>query len=183
MDRRLSRRKPRFRLALTAGALLLAVPGVASCGFDYATDRENTVANGTSDKSGEVDVLNAVIVSSADGSGTFITSLSNNSATDTIHMDSLSFGSNSTTEVASFAPIEVKPQSVVNLADGQGIKVTGDFKAGDFLALTVGFDNGESADMKVHVVVADDEYDGYDNGTGSPSPSGSPSESPTAAVS
>ncbi|MEO6509809.1 MAG: hypothetical protein ABIO16_02375 [Nocardioides sp.] len=177
----MDRRPTRTRLALAVGALVLAVPGVASCGFNYATDRENTVANGTSDKSGVVDVLNALIVSSADGSGTFVASLSNNSAADTIHMSSLSFGSNSTTEVATFDPIEVKPHAVVNLADTQGIKVVGDFKAGDFVALTVGFDNGESADMKVHVVVADDEYDGYDNGTGSPSPSASPT--PTASPS
>jgi hypothetical protein len=167
MDHRLSRR---HRIALSLGALILAVPGVASCGFNYATDRENTISNGTSDKSGTVDVLNAVIVSLEDGSGTFIATLSNNSADETIHMSSLSFGSNSTTQVAAFDPIEVKPHAVVNLADGQGIKVSGDFKAGDFLALTVGFDNGESADMKVHVVVADDEYEGYDNGTGSPAP-------------
>lgn len=167
MDHRLSRR---HRIALSLGALILAVPGVASCGFNYATDRENTISNGTSDKSGTVDVLNAVIVSLEDGSGTFIATLSNNSADETINMSSLTFGSNSTTQVAAFAPIEVKPHAVVNLADGQGIKVSGDFKAGDFLALTVGFDNGESADMKVHVVVADDEYEGYDNGTGSPEP-------------
>jgi hypothetical protein len=167
MDHRLSRR---HRIALSLGALILAVPGVASCGFNYATDRENTISNGTSDKSGMVDVLNAVIVSQDDGSGTFIATLSNNSATETIHMSSLDFGSNSTTQVAAFDPIEVKPHAVVNLANGQGIKVSGDFKAGDFLSLTVGFDNGESADMKVHVVVADDEYEGYDNGTGSPAP-------------
>jgi hypothetical protein len=167
MDHRLSRR---HRIALSLGALILAVPGVASCGFNYATDRENTISNGTSDKSGTVDVLNAVIVSQDDGSGTFIATLSNNSATETIHMSSLDFGSNSTTQVAAFDPIEVKPHAVVNLANGQGIKVSGDFKAGDFLSLTVGFDNGESADMKVHVVVADDEYEGYDNGTGSPAP-------------
>jgi hypothetical protein len=167
MDHRLSRR---HRIALSLGALILAVPGVASCGFNYATDRENTISNGTSDKSGTVDVLNAVIVSQDDGSGTFIATLSNNSATETIHMSSLDFGSNSTTQVAAFDPIEVKPHAVVNLANGQGIKVSGDFKAGDFLSLTVGFDNGESADMKVHVVVADDEYEGYDTGTGSPAP-------------
>jgi hypothetical protein len=167
MDHRLSRR---HRIALSLGALILAVPGVASCGFNYATDRENTISNGTSDKSGTVDVLNAVIVSQDDGSGTFIATLSNNSATETIHMSSLDFGSNSTTQVAAFDPIEVKPHAVVNLANGQGIKVSGDFKAGDFVSLTIGFDNGESADMKVHVVVADDEYEGYDNGTGSPAP-------------
>jgi hypothetical protein len=176
----MDRRRARTRLALAAGALVLTVPGVASCGFNYATDRSNTIANGTSNKDGVVDVLNAVIVSSTDGSGTFIATLSNNSSTETVSMESISFGSNSTTEVASFAPVEVKPMAVVNLADGQGIKVSGDFKLGDFVRLTVGFDNGESASLNVHVVLDDDEYSGYDNGTGTPSPAATPSSSDSA---
>ena len=180
MDRRLSRRSPRLRLAICLGALVLAVPGLSACGFNYATDRANTIANGTSNQDGVVDVLNAVIVSSEDGSGTFIASLSNNSPDKTISMDSLSFGTNSTIAVASFAPIEVAPHRLVNLADGQGIKVSGPFKAGDFIGLTVGFDNGETADLDVHVVTADDEYTDLDNGTGVPSPTAEPSASESA---
>jgi hypothetical protein len=179
MDRRLSRRSPRTRLALITGALVLAVPGVASCGFNYATDRENTISNGSSNKDGDVDVLNAVIVSSEEGSGTFVATLANNTSDETISMNSLSFGSNSTTQVAAFDPIEVKPRAVVNLADGQGIKVSGEFSSGDFVSVTVGFDNGETASMKVHVVVADDEYEGFDNGTGTPSAAATPTESPS----
>ena len=45
MDRRLSRRK----LATAIGALVLAVPGLSACGFNYATDREYTPGNGTND--------------------------------------------------------------------------------------------------------------------------------------
>ncbi len=171
MDRRLSRRSPRIRLALSLGALVLAVPGVSACGFNYATDRENTIVNGGSNQDGVVDVLNAVIVSSEDGSGTFIATLSNNSPDEAISMDSLSFGSNATVDVASFAPVEIPPHGSVNLAnEEQGIKVSGEFKAGDFVGLSVGFDNGESADLDVIVVAADDEYTGLDNGTGVPSP-------------
>ena len=60
---------------------------------------------------------------------------------------------------------------MVNLAnDEQGIKVSGEFEAGEFIELSVGFDNGETADMDVLVVAADDEYTGLDNGTGVPSP-------------
>ena len=170
MDRRLSRRSPRLRIALLFGALVLAVPGVSACGFNYATDRENNLANGANNKDGVVDVLNAVIVSSEDGSGTFIASLSNNSPDEAISMDSLSFGANSTVEVASFAPIEVPPHGLVNLATEQGIKVSGEFRAGEFVRLGVGFDNGETADLNVHVVAAEDEYTDLDNGTGVPSP-------------
>jgi len=174
MDRRLSRRSPRLRIALLFGALALAVPGLASCGFNYATDREYTPGNGVNNKDGEVDILNALIVSSEDGSGTFIATLSNNSPDEAISMDSLSSGTNATVDVASFAPIEVPAHGLVNLATEQGIKVSGEFKAGEFIGLSVGFDNGETADLDVHVVAAEGDYTGLDNGTGVPSPAAEP---------
>ena len=175
MDRRLSRRNTKHRLALSIGALVLAVPGVAACGFNYATDREYTPGNGANNKQGDVDVLNAVIVSSEDGSGTFIATLSNNLSDETISLDSVSFGSNSTVEVAPFDAIEVPAHGFVNLANDQGIKVAGDFAPGDFIELSLGFDNGETADLDVHVVAADNEYTDLDNGTGVPAPAGTPS--------
>ncbi len=173
MDRRLPRRK----LALSFAALVLAVPGVSACGFNYATDKANNITNGTHDQDGTVDVLNALIVSEEAGSGTFIASLSNNDATQAVSFESLDFGSDSTVQVADFSPIEVPPHGFVNLADGQGIKVAGDFEAGDFITLNLGFDNGETAEMDVHVVAADDEYAGFDNGTGTPSPAATESAS------
>ncbi len=173
MDRRLSRRK----LTLSVAAILLAVPGVSACGFNYATDKENTIVNGTSNKDGTVDVLNALIVSAEPGSGTFIATLSNNDTSQAISLESLDFGSSSTTQVADFSPIEVPAHGLVNMADGQGIKVTGEFEAGEFVGVTLSFDNGESAEMDVHVVSDDDEYSGLDNGTGEPSPAATESAS------
>ncbi len=175
MDRRLSRRNAKHRLALSIGALVLAVPGVSACGFNYATDREYTPANGANNKQGDVDVLNAVIVSSEEGSGTFVATLSNNLSDEAISLDSVSFGSNSTVEVAPFDPIEVPAHGLVNLANDQGIKVAGDFAAGDFIELSLAFGNGETADMDVHVVAADYEYTDLDNGTGVPAPAATPS--------
>ena len=180
MDRRLSRRNAKHRLALSIGALVLAVPGVSACGFNYATDREYTPANGANNQHGTVDVLNAVIVSSEEGSGTFIATLSNNSPDEAISLDSVSFGSNSTVEVAPFDAIEVPARGLVNLANDQGIKVAGDFVAGDFIELSLGFDNGETADLNVHVVAADDEYSDLDNGTGVPAPAATPSDEESA---
>jgi hypothetical protein len=176
MDRRLSRRK----LAIAIGALVLAVPGLSACGFNYATDREYTPGNGTNDLTGTVDVLNAVIVSSEDGSGTFVASLSNNSVDEAISFAALSFGSNSTIEVAPFDPVEVQPQSLVNLGDGQGIKVSGNIVQGDFIELSLAFSNGETADMDVPTVAADWEYTDLDNGTGVPAPAGTPSATESA---
>ena len=64
-------------LATAAAVLALAVP-LSSCGFDYATDRDYTPAGGANNRDGDVDVLSAVVVSAAEGSGTFVASLSNN---------------------------------------------------------------------------------------------------------
>jgi hypothetical protein len=87
----------------------------------------------------------------------------------------VSFGSNSTIEVAPFDPVAVPPQGLVNLANDQGVKVSGELKAGDFITLSLTFSNGEAADLNVHVVLEDDEYADLDNGTGVPAPAGTPS--------
>ena len=173
MDRRLSRRK----LATAIGALVLAVPALSACGFNYATDREYTPGNGTNYQDGVVDVLNAVIVAGEDGSGTFIASLSNNAPDESISLDALSFGSNSTIEVAPFDPVEVPPMTLVNLGEGQGIKVSGDIVKGDFIELSLAFSNGETSDMYVPIFAADWAYTGLDNGTGIPAPAATPSAS------
>jgi hypothetical protein len=64
--------QPRRSLRLVVGALVLALPLLASCGFDKATDQVYTPGAGTDDRSGDVDVLSAVIVSAQPGPGTFI---------------------------------------------------------------------------------------------------------------
>lgn len=177
MDRRLSRRK----LATAIGALVLAVPALSACGFNYATEREYTPGNGTNYQHGVVDVLNAVIVAGEDGSGTFIASLSNNAPDESISLDALSFGSNSTIEVAPFDPVEVPPMTLVNLGEGQGIKVSGDnIVQGDFIELSLAFSNGETADMDVPIVATEYEYTNLDVGTGIPAPAGTPSASESA---
>ena len=171
-------RHVRRNLALAIGALVFAVPSVASCGFDYATDREYTPAVGANNQDGIVDVLNGVIVAQEAGSGTFLATLSNNSSTETISFETLDFGSNSTVQVAPFDPIELKPRTFANLATGTGIKVAGSLTPGDFIGLTLGFSNGETATLKVPVVDATYQWEGMDNATGVPaSPSASPSAS------
>ena len=68
-------------LATAAAVLALAAP-LTSCGFDYATDREYDVTSAAASREGVVDVLNAVVVSGAEGSGTFIASFVNNDSDD-----------------------------------------------------------------------------------------------------
>ncbi len=139
---------PRRTTALAALALLLA-PALSSCGFDYATDRDYPVTVGATDRSGEVDVLSGVVVSAEDGEGVVVTSLANNSATESISLTELT-GEGVT--VSGFSEVEVPESGFVNLADGDSpIKVSGDFEAGNFIPLTLAFSNGDQISIKMQV--------------------------------
>ena len=63
---------------MSAATIVALAAPLSSCGFDYATDRDYTPGSGANNRDGDVDVLSAVVVSAAEGSGTFIASLSNN---------------------------------------------------------------------------------------------------------
>src|SRR4051812_24707048 len=69
------------RLFAAAGAVALAAT-LSSCGFNVATDRVYTPAAGVNDRDARVDVLNAVVVSGQEGSGTLVASFANNNPTD-----------------------------------------------------------------------------------------------------
>ena len=60
----------RRSLRLVAGALVLALPLLSSCGFGKATDRVYTQAAGTNNRDADVHVLSAVIVAAQPDSGT-----------------------------------------------------------------------------------------------------------------
>lgn len=176
----------RRNIALAVGALVLATPALTSCGFNYATDRVNNLAAGVNNRDASVDVLGAVIVSSTDGSGTFIASLANNDQEKVATLDSIEASDQSMPlTVGSFSPIKVRPGSLVNLAVKGGVPVSGEFKAGDFVPVSIGLSTGERVEMKVPVVTDDDIYAGLDTSSSTSStPSGetqseSPSASPT----
>lgn len=158
--------KLRRSLALATGALVLAAPALTSCGFDYATDRYYTPANGANDRSGAVDVLSAVVVSTEAGAGTFIATLSNNDQDEPGEFTELLGGEGSGLTVEEFEPIEIGPGDLVNLAapeEGEpGIPLTGEFAPGGYLLLTLGFANGESVTLNVPVVPNDGYWEGLD---------------------
>lgn len=169
--------------ALPAAVLLLAVPTLASCTADYAVNRPYTVAAGTNNRDGSVDVLGAVIVSAQDNAGTFIAALSNNDQTKSVKFESMAGASGTTVQFKSFSPRTIGPGGMLNLAQEGGVQVTGTFKAGDVLPVSLRLSNGEQVTMDVPVVVDDGDFAGYDkSATGSsesasPSGSASPSES------
>lgn len=164
---------PHLRLALAAGALLLAVPALASCGFDYPTERVNTVGAGVADHDGLIDVGGALVVAGQSDSGTLIGTLSNNTG-DPISLDSVSGGEKGTIEADEFEPVEVPARGHVNLAtlaaEDEGITVSGDFDAGDFVTVTFAFDNDESISMEIPVMKTCHQYEGLDNTQGNDEP-------------
>ncbi len=150
--------------AMLAGLLLLAVPVTASCGIngrDAATNRDYTPAAGSNARDASVDVLGAVVVSAQDGSGTFLATFVNNDAEDEAQVTGLGAApGGAEVTVADFPAITVPARGLDNLAaDGSaGIPVSGDFSAGDFLAMQVTLGTGETVDLKVPVVPDDEEF-------------------------
>src|SRR6476660_93360 len=82
------RRKLGRSLALAGAVLALALP-LSSCGFNYATDRIYTPANGANQRDASVDVLGAVIVAAEHNSGTFIATFTNDSSTKANSVESI----------------------------------------------------------------------------------------------
>ncbi|KRF02686.1 hypothetical protein ASG88_04780 [Nocardioides sp. Soil777] len=153
----------RRSFALTAAALALTAPALTSCGFDYATDRYYTPANGANNRDGAVDVLGAVVVSTEPGSGTFIASFSNNSTTEPATFTELGATEGGDVTAAEFEPVEIAPGALVNLAEPPAdIQVTGEFEAGDFVEVSLGFDNGENTVVEVPVVDNHGYFEGLD---------------------
>lgn len=170
--------RTRRRLAIALGALVLAAPVLTSCGFDYATDRVYTPASGVNERDADVDVLNAVIVSAAEGSGTFIASFANNNQDESASVESISgAGDSSSLQVDDFEPIQIEAGQLVNLATSEeGIIVKGDFGPGDFVTLSIRFGDGETVEMDVPTVNDCGEYAGLDVSSGSPAGETEPTE-------
>ena len=148
----------RRSLALATGALLLTVPVLSSCGFNYATDRVYTPSFGVNNRGASVDVLNALVVSAESGSGIFVASFSNNSNEETATVDAIE--GNITAD--SFQPVEIPVVGIINLADDGGVAVTGDLEAGDFVVVTIQFSGGEQVEMDIPVVTNCGVFEGFD---------------------
>lgn len=135
--------------AIAALLVVLAGP-LSACGFDYPTDRVNTIAAGVTDRSADIDALGIQILSTEAGSGRVIGALANNTTEDA-SLDSVT-GEGVVTEA--FEPIEVAAGGGTNLAaeDTTPIPVTGDFVAGEFVEIELGFSTGETLQLNVPVV-------------------------------
>lgn len=175
------RRPVRTRAALVATALVVSA-GLSSCGFNYATDQIYNASTGTNSRTGDVSVLSAVVVAAQDDRGTFLATFNNNSLTKDDGLTAMSAGAGSPDlQVSAFEPVPLDTGGFANLADTQGITVTGDFIPGDYVDLVMDFESADSVEMSVPVVADAYEYAGLDTSsdqaaTGDPSASATPAE-------
>jgi hypothetical protein len=163
--------RSRISRLVSAGVLVVVAAALSSCGFKYATDRVYTPAEGVNQRDGRVDVLNAVIVASADGKGTFVASLSNNE-TPALEGGRLGnvddrltglAGVGDTSLTAELEPVDVPGGALVKLADGDGIPVSGESVAlGAFVDVRLTFENADPVTMSIPVVPNNRDFEGQD---------------------
>lgn len=148
-----------LRRSVAAVALLLAAPVLSSCGvgFNEQTDLPYNPSAGVDDRSGTVNVLNALVVSGTDGSGTVIATLVNEDQT---HADKLrsvtGAGADSTLKVTTSGPTDVPAGGILNLATDGGIAARGTrVVPGNLVEITFSFNRAESITVKAPVVSHD----------------------------
>jgi hypothetical protein len=143
-------------------ALTLAVPLLAACGpnFGAQTDQIYNPAEGTNNRDGDIDVLNALIVAEEDGSGRLIAGLSN--ATDEeVELTGVVGDGNDVQFGTDGGDAAVPPGGFLQLADDDAALISAngaDVVVGEFVRLTMSFSNGDEVDINVPVVVPGETY-------------------------
>lgn len=149
-------------LRRAAIAALVLAPALAACGFNAPTDQVYQPAEGVLNRDQDVDVLNALIVSGQDGSGTFVANLVNNDVETADRLVSVA-GPEITvpadTLTAEDADAVIPADGALNLATQGRITVTGDgVVAGRFVEVVLTFASGDAVNVRVPVVRNDGDY-------------------------
>lgn len=163
-----------FIAATLAGGL------ATGCGFNDATERVYTPANGANENTADVSVavLGAGIVSTEPGEGTFIAVISNKSLEDSVALTGVVGIEESATVTSSeFPPQEAAPGSYVDLSDDLEVKLSGEFRAGNFVRLALTFDNGDRVPINVPVVANAEYFSDLDGPAPAPTPTEETEES------
>ncbi len=163
------------RRRLASLAVLLLVPALGAC--NYQTDQIYQPAVGVNDRDGTVDVLGAVVVSSTDGRGTFVASLVNGDLEEPDTLTTIAAADEGAAEIQLAAPIEIRPEGLVNLADSGAVSLVGEQVApGAFIRLVLTFESGQETSVNVPVVDRAEEFADIEPAT--PRPPAAPSEAP-----
>jgi hypothetical protein len=144
------------RRSIAAAAVLLAAPALSSCGVSFGaqTDQVYNPSVGVDDRSGQVDVLNALIVSGTDGSGTVVATLVNNDQqTDDTLKGVAGAGKDAGMTVKPGGDTTIPAGGVLNLATKGAVTIRGQrVVPGNFVTITFSFDRAQSVTLDVPVV-------------------------------
>jgi hypothetical protein len=144
------------RRRLATAALLLAVPTLTSCtvNFDEQTDKVYNPSVGVDDRSGEVEVLNALIVSGGTGSGTVVATLVNEDQTTADQLKSVAGeGADAALKVTPGGATTVPAAGLLNLAAQGRIFARGpEVVPGNFVSITFTFQRAKAITVDVPVV-------------------------------
>ena len=158
------------RRSLASAVLLLAVTGLSSCtvNFGEQTDKVYNPSAGVDDRSGSVDVLNALVVSGTTGSGAVIATLVNN---DQQRPDALrgvaGSGSDASLKVTPGGATTIPAGGLLNLATDGRIAIRGARVApGNFVTITFTFARAQAITVQAPVVANSSEYAGVKVPTG-----------------
>jgi hypothetical protein len=184
----------RLRRGLATGALVVVLPALGACGVNFGaqTDQVYNPADGVNARGGQVDVLDALIVSDTPGTGRLIGGLSNENSNQSDAVTGVQ-GAGATSDVTfslqgGSTTIPAGGSLQLANADAANIVAQGDpeqLKAGGFVRLTISFQNAQEATLDVPVLAPDETYKDVElpsskgSGSASPSPSTSGSPSPS----
>lgn len=163
---RVNATRTRRRTVAAAVAALLAVPALSACGvsFGAATDQPYQPGDGVIDRSGAIDVLNALVVSATPGSGRLVVGLVNNTDEDDELTGVVAAGDGSpvTFELGD-GETTIPAGELLNLAgdDAAVVSVTGDEESvlpGKFLRLTLQFQTADDVTVNVPVLAQNEDY-------------------------
>ena len=166
---------------MVPAVLVLVSPVLASCtvNFGEQTDKVYNVAAGVSDRSGEVDVLNALVVSSGTGSGTVVATLVNNDQTRADSLKGISgAGADASLTVTPGGPTAIAANGLLNLAtDGSNFISGPKVRPGRDVRVTFTFERAKAVTMTIPVVANTPDYAGVTLPSSSASPSAGSSSS------
>ena len=165
---------------LAVGALALSAPALAACSTDMPTDKVYNQAVGTNERhASSIDVLNAMVVSTEAGSGTFITTLVNNDDKATVGENPRDTLTGLTidgveVDVPKGLTIEAGESLVLSNRGEGGIKVEHEsITSGGYVEVTLTFQDAESVILEVPVIPNTGYHEGED---GAPAPVEEPTE-------
>lgn len=141
-----------LRRSLAAASLLVLAPVMTACGFSEQTDAVYQSSTGVNSRTGNVWILNAMVVTGTDGEGTFAGTLVNQNENASAQLVSVSDSTNN-------AAVVVPAGSAVNLATSGQVRVSdSSITPGSYLELTFQFADGQTTQLNVPVLANTGDY-------------------------